>query len=106
MANPMRSSARAKFGLRRRVSAPALSGASPRLYARAFDILAGRIADGALPAGARLLESHVAQEFGISRAPARQALSQLEEAGLVVRSDGHGYLVRGASEKSATRRLT
>ncbi|HEX2112962.1 MAG TPA: GntR family transcriptional regulator [Alphaproteobacteria bacterium] len=98
----MRSSARAKPGAARlRVSAPAVSGASPRLYVRAFEILAGRIADGSLPADTKLLESHIAQDFGISRAPARQALGQLEQAGLVVRAEGHGYLVRGATRKGA-----
>jgi DNA-binding GntR family transcriptional regulator len=98
----MGSSARAKPGTRARarVSAPAISGATPRLYARAFEILAGRIADGSLPTGAKLLESRIAEDFGISRAPARQALSRLAAAGLIVRSKGHGYEVRGAARKS------
>ncbi|TCR64286.1 GntR family transcriptional regulator [Bosea sp. BK604] len=71
----------------------AQSGAAPRLYERAFRILAGRIAQGALVSGERLLESRVALEFGISRAPARQALAELEAAGLVRKIDGHGYAV-------------
>src|SRR4051794_15093662 len=77
-------------------AAPAVSGASPRLYARAFEILARRIQDGVLLAGTKLLESHVAEDFGISRAPARQALSQLESEGLVTRAEGHGYVVQGS----------
>jgi DNA-binding GntR family transcriptional regulator len=96
----MRVSARSSRATRR-VSAPAVSGATPRLYARAFDILAARIADGSLPAGTKLLESHVAEDFGISRAPARQALSQLAASGLVLRSEGHGYVVRGVSKKGS-----
>jgi DNA-binding GntR family transcriptional regulator len=74
---------------------PALSGPVQRLHARAFDILAGRIAQGSLPPGTKLLESRIADEFGISRAPARQALASLESEGLVVRSAGHGYEVVG-----------
>lgn len=69
------------------------SGAAPRLYERAFQILAGRIAQGMLAPGERLLESRVALEFGISRAPARQALAELAATGLVRKVDGHGYAV-------------
>lgn len=75
-------------------SAPAAqSGVAPRLYERAFKILAGRIARGALAPGERLLESRIALEFGISRAPARQALAELAAAGLVRKVEGHGYAV-------------
>lgn len=104
-ANGTRSPARAKRGPESHAAAlprpagPAISGAVPRLYARAFDILAARIADGSLPPGTRLLESHVASDFGISRAPARQALRQLESEGLVTRSKGHGYVVRGSAKR-------
>jgi DNA-binding GntR family transcriptional regulator len=73
----------------------ALTGAAPRLHERSFEILAARITSGALPAGTRLLESHLAREFGISRAPARQALARLAALGLVRRSEGHGYRVTG-----------
>ncbi|MGK9232046.1 GntR family transcriptional regulator [Inquilinus limosus] len=71
------------------------SGVEPRLHQRAFAILAARIGEGSLPPGTRLLESHLAGSFGISRAPARQALARLEAEGLVERAEGHGYVVRG-----------
>jgi DNA-binding GntR family transcriptional regulator len=96
MANATRSRP-ARKGRGASSAAPAVSGASPRLHDPAFDILAGRIADGTLPAGTHLLESHVAADFGISRAPARQALSRLEAAGLVARAEGHGFVVRGSA---------
>jgi DNA-binding GntR family transcriptional regulator len=101
-ANRIRPSGQANQGSEGRSAAlrqpvgPVISGAAPRLYTRAFDILATRIIDGSLSPGTRLLESHVAADFGISRAPARQALRQLEAAGLVIRSDGHGYIVRSS----------
>jgi DNA-binding GntR family transcriptional regulator len=92
--------------MRNRDTAPgsgtgALTGAAPRLHARIVEILSARIAEGALPAGALLLESHLAQQFGISRAPARQALARLERLGLVRRAEGHGYRVRGRPTRAA-----
>ncbi|WP_163269291.1 GntR family transcriptional regulator [Chelativorans alearense] len=70
------------------------AGLAPRLYQRAFDILAAQIGDGVLAAGTRLTESGVAEQFDISRAPARRALAELERSGFVVKSEGRGYAVR------------
>lgn len=72
---------------------PAASGREPPLYRKAFGILAGRIVRGEMPAGTRLQESHVAESFGISRAPARKALTLLEEKGLVSKHESRGYEV-------------
>lgn len=69
------------------------TGTVPRLYQRAFQILAGQIERGSIRTGTRLLESAVAEQFGISRAPARQALAELARSGLVVRAAGRGYTV-------------
>jgi len=82
------------------------AGATPRLYERAYDILAGQIGDGVLSSGARLTESAVAEQFGISRAPARRALAELERSGFLVKASGRGYAVRGAPDgKAAARRV-
>lgn len=78
-----------------RKSGPWASGQVPRLYQRAFDILAGQIKGGTIPPGARLTESGVAAQFGISRAPARRALSELQESGRIVKAEGCGYAVPG-----------
>lgn len=79
--------------------APRSNALAPRLHERAFDILAGQIRSGALAAGERLLESHIAERFGISRAPARQALARLADLGLVQRSrEGHGFVVLRVDE--------
>lgn len=44
------------------------------------------IIDGALPAGSRINEVHLAQQLGVSRTPLREALSRLEqEAALISR---------------------
>ena len=68
-------------------------GSSPRLYQRAFDILAGQISSGELSSGDPLRETAVAAQFGISRAPARRALAELARAGFVERARGQGYVV-------------
>ncbi|NNM71484.1 GntR family transcriptional regulator [Enterovirga aerilata] len=73
-------------------------GTVAKLHDQAFAILASRIRAGTIPHGARLLESRVAADFGISRAPARQALAALAEAGLVERASGRGYLAIGRGE--------
>ena len=77
------------------MGARAPSGASPRLYQRAFEILAGQIRSGQIPPGAQLLESKLTAQFGISRAPARQALAELVRSGLIEKSPGRGYHVAG-----------
>ncbi len=71
-----------------------LSGVAPRLYERALEILAARIEDGSVQAGSQLSESGVAAQFGISRAPARRALHELERRGLIHKAEGRGFIVR------------
>lgn len=72
-----------------------LSGVTPRLYQRATDLLGRQIEQGMLPAGTRVTEAMVAEQFGISRAPARQALTALERRGLLSKRRGSGYEVLG-----------
>ncbi len=71
----------------------AASGRSAPLYQRAFEILVQQIEAGEIPADTNLQESHVAKRFGISRAPARQALALLEERGLVAKRESRGYRI-------------
>jgi DNA-binding GntR family transcriptional regulator len=77
--------------------AEATRGPAPRLYQRASEILAAQIEQGVLGAGARLNETAVAAQFGISRAPARRALLELERRGLLAKAQGRGYRVRGTA---------
>lgn len=62
-----------------------------KLYAQASDALARDIRAGALKPPARLTETSIAERFGISRAPARQALAELEQQGLIRKAEGRGY---------------
>jgi len=52
------------------------------------DVLAGR-----LPAGARLSQERLAEQFGVSRVPIRDALRQLQSEGLVVANPRQGMAV-------------
>lgn len=51
------------------------------------------ILDGSLPAGAKLVESELAQRFGTSRGPVREALRELAREGLVVELPRRGAVV-------------
>jgi len=54
------------------------------------------IVSGRLPAGARLTEAALADEYGVSRTPVREALRRLEQDGLAERGAG-GMAVRTRS---------
>ncbi len=69
------------------------AGSSPRLYQRVLDILAAEIVQGALAEGTPLTETAIAARFGISRAPTRRALAELECRGLVKKCATRGYTV-------------
>ncbi len=55
------------------------------------------IHDGTLPSGAPLVERRIAEEMGVSRAPVREALRQLEEEGLVLNLPFKGWYVTQVS---------
>jgi DNA-binding GntR family transcriptional regulator len=80
------------------------AGSSPRLYQRVVAILDSRIRQGAIAAHAALTETAVAARFGISRAPARRALAELEQAGLIARSEAGGFVVVGGRRRHQGRR--
>jgi len=63
---------------------------------RIRDVLVARILDGSYPAGTRLKELTLAREFGVSQAPIREALRELEGSGLVTSERYRGTRVRGA----------
>lgn len=79
-----------------------------------------RIATGHYKSGERLIEMRLAEEFGTSQMPIREALRDLEMAGLVTAKPRRGsfvkpfatsaqreiYLVRGALEEAAARLAT
>jgi DNA-binding GntR family transcriptional regulator len=60
-------------------------------------ILAERIISGTIEAGARLRQDHVAEEFGASHVPVREAFRRLEAQGLAVSEPRRGVRVAGFS---------
>ena len=55
------------------------------------------ILNGRLPPGARIVETRIAQQFGVSQGPVREALRDLELFGFVVSSPFRGTQVREIS---------
>jgi DNA-binding GntR family transcriptional regulator len=55
------------------------------LSAQVYEILETRVINGTLRPGARLAEEAIAEEFGVSRSPVREAISELERVGLAER---------------------
>jgi len=82
------------------------SGASERAN-RLYDSLRNMIVRGQLAPGARIVETEVAERFGVSRTPVRAAFQRLEREGYVVASPTHqarmtvAPLTREASARGA-----
>ena len=58
-----------------------------------YRVLRAAILDGTVPPGGQLREAHIAADLGISRSPLREALSKLEEEGLIVKVPFRGAFV-------------
>jgi DNA-binding GntR family transcriptional regulator len=65
----------------------------PTLRSHVVRRLRAEIIDGRYRPGDRLNESQIAREFNISRIPVREALSQLQEQGLVMNHERRGMFV-------------
>ena len=59
--------------------------------------LASRIIAGEIAAGSKLRQDHIADEFGASHVPVREAFRRLESQGLVVSEPRRGVRVEGFS---------
>ena len=68
-------------------------GAPPTLRAHVVKMLSADILAGKYKPGDRLNESQIARELNISRIPVREALSQLQEQGLVQNRERRGMFV-------------
>ena len=87
----------------RRSAAPeqAVTAALPlprsNLREQVKDVLLQRIVEGDYEPGARIVETRIAQELGVSQGPVREALRDLEQLGCVVHEPGRGCSVRAFS---------
>src|SRR5438132_1176243 len=75
-----------------RSTSPPLRGGALRDDVRRY--LRHAIMRGALKPGEKIVESHVARALGVSQAPVREALRELEQLGLVVNHSRRGTFVR------------
>ena len=66
---------------------------------RVRDELRRRIADGRLQPGSKMVERELAEEFGVSRVPVREALRTLETEGFVQVVPRKGVVVRHLSRR-------
>ena len=64
------------------------------LREQAIELLREYIVSGRIPPGTKLVEREVADLMGISRAPVRDALRELESEGLVVTRSGGRYVIK------------
>jgi DNA-binding GntR family transcriptional regulator len=64
---------------------------------RVKDVILQRIVSGEYPPGSRLVETRIAQELGVSQAPVREALRDLEQLGCIIHEPFRGCSVRAFS---------
>ena len=80
-----------------RSAATATPFARGGLRAQIKDVILQRIVEGSLEPGSRIVETRIAQELGVSQAPVREALRDLEQLGCVVHEPNRGCSVRAFS---------
>jgi DNA-binding GntR family transcriptional regulator len=73
--------------------------AHKQLWESISDQLRDEILDGRIPAGSRLVETELAERFGVSRGPIRDALTELARDGLVNDLPRRGTFVASLSER-------
>ena len=73
--------------------------AHKQLWEAVSDQLRDEILDGRLAAGSRLVETELAERFGVSRGPIRDALRELSSAGLTVDMPRRGTFVSSLTER-------
>lgn len=71
-------------------------------YARVRDVIRTDIVNGVLEAGARLKTAELAERYGVSQVPVREALQQLQGEGLVEIEPNRGARVRRIDLKFIT----
>lgn len=69
------------------------------LRSQVRDLLIERIVEGHYKPGARLVETQIARELGVSQAPVREALRDLESVGVVETTAFRGARVRNPSRE-------
>jgi DNA-binding GntR family transcriptional regulator len=74
-------------------------GMATALVDRLAATLQARVLSGEIPTGARLRQGALAEEFGVSRTPVREALRKLQATGIVDVQPNRGALVRAPTAR-------
>lgn len=69
------------------------------LKQQAYQHIKGLISEGSLSGGDKLSPSEIGKEIGVSHIPVREAISQLESEGFVVKVDRQGSFVRKVARR-------
>jgi DNA-binding GntR family transcriptional regulator len=80
-------------------SVAARAAAGTPLVDRLASAIQAMVLSGAAPVGTRLRQEALAEEFGVSRTPVREALRKLQAIGLVEVLPNRGAIVRGPSAR-------
>jgi DNA-binding GntR family transcriptional regulator len=78
------------------------SGAAPNMHDRVIAEMRRRIISGELAAGVNLSEVALAESFGVSRTPVREALKRMQSEGLVTNRPRVGTFVTTPSRREIT----
>src|ERR1700761_7436175 len=68
---------------------------------QAYDLMRERILTGSLPGGSPVRQDAIAVELGVSKIPLREALTRLEQDGLLSSFPNRGFVVRSMSAEEA-----
>ena len=79
---------------------PELDGGRGTLAEQLFDRLTEAILQGEIPLGSKISEPALAQRYGVSRGPLREALHRLQERHLITRSANQGARVVEATPET------
>ncbi|ODV42436.1 hypothetical protein AWV79_27150 [Cupriavidus sp. UYMMa02A] len=77
---------------------------SDRLRDQVYQLLREDLLGGTVPAGTRLVEVDLAERFGVSRTPVREALFQLAREGLIAQTD-RGYALMADTPQDFIQRM-
>lgn len=69
------------------------------LAVRVYEQISSDIIDGKFAPGSALVQEQVAAQYGVSRTPVRDALTQITLAGLATLVPGHGYIVNELTDQ-------
>lgn len=71
-----------------------------RLGERVYEMVRDAIIEGEFPPDNQLVQESIAERFGVSRTPVRDALNRLALEGLVTWIPGYGYIVNDLTEQN------